>query len=197
MDKLTPKQRRFVDEYLVDLCATRAAIRAGYRPKTARAIGHENLTKPDIRAAIDQVVAERATRTRIAADQVLDEVSLIAFSDIRDVGFDAEGRLVEHAPGAARTVAAFDLAKRRFRSGTYARQSIRLWDKMAALHLLMKHLGLLNGPITLAKVLSVLPPDVRASLERVLVEAGNSAGNAGEKGHLTDSDSPARSGTSR
>ncbi len=50
--KLTPKQARFVDEYLVDLNASQAAIRAGYSPKTARFIGCEDLTKPNIQAAI-------------------------------------------------------------------------------------------------------------------------------------------------
>lgn len=51
---LTDKQKRFIDEYLVDLNATQAAIRAGYSPKTARAVGSENLTKPDI---VDEIKA--------------------------------------------------------------------------------------------------------------------------------------------
>ena len=50
--KLTPKQERFVQEYLIDLNATQAAIRAGYSQRTARQIGDENLSKPDIRAAV-------------------------------------------------------------------------------------------------------------------------------------------------
>jgi len=173
MDKLTPKQRRFVEEYLVDLCATRAAIRAGYSRTTARAIGHENLTKPDIQTAIDRAVAERAARTRISADQVLDEVSVIAFSDIRDIDFDADGKLVGHSARATRAAAAYDWSKRWRRSGTDLRHSIRLWDKLSALHLLMKHLGLLNGSITLETVLAALPPDVRAALEKALAEAGH------------------------
>ena len=48
MANLTPKQQRFVEEYLIDLNATQAAIRAGYSEKTAKSVGHENLTKPDI-----------------------------------------------------------------------------------------------------------------------------------------------------
>ncbi len=51
---LTPKQARFVEEYLIDLNATQAAIRAGYSAKTARAMGCENLTKPDIQAAVTE-----------------------------------------------------------------------------------------------------------------------------------------------
>lgn len=56
---LSRKQRAFVDEYLHDFNATQAAIRAGYSEKTARSIGHENLTKPDIAAEIDKRVSER------------------------------------------------------------------------------------------------------------------------------------------
>ena len=65
--KLTPKQVRFVQEYLIDPNAAQAAIRAGYSAKTARVIGHENLTKPDIAAAIEKAMAERAERTRLSA----------------------------------------------------------------------------------------------------------------------------------
>jgi phage terminase small subunit len=83
--RLTPKQQRFVEEYLVDPNATQAAIKAGYSPKTARAIGSENLTKPAIRAAICRAQAERSERTRISADQVLKELAQIGFSNIAQV----------------------------------------------------------------------------------------------------------------
>ncbi len=68
---MTPKQQRFVDEYLIDLNATQAAIRAGYSEKTARFIGAENLTKPNISAAIAAAVAKRSERTEVTADYVL------------------------------------------------------------------------------------------------------------------------------
>lgn len=68
---MTPKQEAFVREYLVDLNATQAAIRAGYSKRTAHVIGHENLTKPEIANAIVAAMAERATRTEITADYVL------------------------------------------------------------------------------------------------------------------------------
>lgn len=68
---MNARQRRFVDEYLIDLNATQAAIRAGYSEKTARAIGAENLTKPDIVSAIDAAKAERAQRTTVTADYVV------------------------------------------------------------------------------------------------------------------------------
>ena len=57
MAKLTDKQQRFVEEYLIDLNATQAAIRAGYSPLSARQVGTENLSKPSIRACIDQEMA--------------------------------------------------------------------------------------------------------------------------------------------
>jgi phage terminase small subunit len=68
---LTPKQQRFVDEYLLDLNATQAAIRAGYSARTAASIGEENLRKPDIAAAVQAAQAERATRTAVTQDYVV------------------------------------------------------------------------------------------------------------------------------
>ena len=68
---LTPKQQTFVAEYLKDLNATQAAVRAGYSEKTARLIGCENLTKPDIAAAIQSQMDKRAQRTEITQDYVL------------------------------------------------------------------------------------------------------------------------------
>lgn len=68
---LTDKQARFVEEYLVDLNATQAAIRAGYSEATARSVGQENLTKPDIADAIAAAKEERSRRTNITADDVL------------------------------------------------------------------------------------------------------------------------------
>ncbi len=72
--KLTPKQQRFIDEYLIDLNATQAAIRAGYSPRTARAIACENLAKPDIQEAIAKAKIERSEATKINAEWVLREL---------------------------------------------------------------------------------------------------------------------------
>lgn len=82
---LTAKQQRFVDEYLTDLNATQAAIRAGYSEKTARSISNENMTKPDIQAAIAKGMQARSGRTEITQDMVLRELAKIGFSDIRKV----------------------------------------------------------------------------------------------------------------
>lgn len=67
MAKMTAKQQRFCDEYLIDLNATQAAIRAGYSEKTAKAMGCENLTKPDIKEYIDKRMAEK--EAELIADQ--------------------------------------------------------------------------------------------------------------------------------
>lgn len=82
---LTAKQRRFVEEYLVDLNATQAAIRAGYSEKTARQMGDENLSKPDIAKAVQEAQAKRSERTEITQDMVLRELAKIGFADIRKV----------------------------------------------------------------------------------------------------------------
>lgn len=69
--ELTPKQQRFVEEYLIDLNATQAAIRAGYSAKTARQIGEQNLSKLDVAKAIKAAMAARSQRTEVTQDYVL------------------------------------------------------------------------------------------------------------------------------
>lgn len=82
-NELTAKQRAFVREYLIDLNATQAAIRAGYSEKTAAQVGAENLRKPDVASAIEAAMKIRADRTDITADRVLKELAKIGFADIR------------------------------------------------------------------------------------------------------------------
>lgn len=81
---LRDKQRRFVNEYLIDLNATQAAIRAKYSLKTAPFIGAENLKKPQIQAALQKAMADREKRTEITQDKVLKELALIGFADMAD-----------------------------------------------------------------------------------------------------------------
>ncbi len=82
---LTPKQRRFVQEYLIDLNATQAAIRAGYSVNAAAEIGHENLRKPHIAKHIEQVQAERATDTAWDAKKVRERLEAYADLDVADI----------------------------------------------------------------------------------------------------------------
>lgn len=68
---MTPKQVRFVQEYLIDSNATQAAIRAGYSKKTAHVIGHENLNKPEIAEALKVAQGKIAERCALSAEKVL------------------------------------------------------------------------------------------------------------------------------
>lgn len=77
-EELTPKQQRFVQEYLLDMNATQAAIRAGYSERTAKSIGQENLTKPDIKAAIEQAQQKVSERLGITQDWVLSNLKTVA-----------------------------------------------------------------------------------------------------------------------
>ena len=77
MANLTPKQQRFVEEYLIDLNATQAAIRAGYSERTAKSIGQENLTKPDIQKAIQEAQNKLTERTEITQEYVLKNIQSV------------------------------------------------------------------------------------------------------------------------
>lgn len=83
--KLTPKQERFVAEYLVDLNATQAAIRAGYSAKTAKAQGSRMLTNVDVASAIAAGQRARGERIEATADDVLREITRLAMFDPADL----------------------------------------------------------------------------------------------------------------
>lgn len=89
---MTPKQQRFVEEYLIDLNASAAARRAGYSARTADAIGRENLGKPTVAAAIAAAQNQRSERTRIDADWVLTQLAAEKTADLADL-FDDNGNL--------------------------------------------------------------------------------------------------------
>ena len=74
MNKLTAKQSLFVQEYLIDMNATQAAIKAGYSDKSAKEIGCENLTKPNIAKAIQTAMDKRSERLEITQDSVLKNI---------------------------------------------------------------------------------------------------------------------------
>ena len=93
--QLTPKQQRFVDEYLIDLNATQAAIRAGYSKKTAPGIGCENLIKPNIADAIAKAQEKRTERTEVTQDYVIKTIieTIERCSQAKQV-YDKSGGLV-------------------------------------------------------------------------------------------------------
>lgn len=93
MRGLTQKQALFVSEYLKDLNATQAAIRAGYSPKRADAIGYENLRKPEIASAIAEQQAAREVRTLITTDKILSDIEAIKQDAMQPI-FDKDGNKV-------------------------------------------------------------------------------------------------------
>lgn len=92
MAKLTAKQQRFCDEYLIDLNATQAAIRAGYSKKTARAIGNENLMKPDIKKYIDERMAEKESKLIADQDEVLKYLTSVLRGESKSTEIVVEGQ---------------------------------------------------------------------------------------------------------
>jgi len=147
MTKLTVKQKAFVNEYLIDLNATQAAIRAGYSVKTAKVIGHENMTKPYIAEAIRQNLEKRTENTEITTERVLEEYGRIAFLDMRQA-FNEEGKLLpihEMPEDVARALAGLDYTS----IGNGDDQiglttKIKLIDKKGALDSLSKYLNIFS-----------------------------------------------------
>lgn len=142
MARLTGKQERFVEEYLVDLNATQAAIRAGYSPKTAEAIGYENLRKPQISQAIEAARAARSERTEITQDMVLRELAAIGFARATDY--------VKIQNGCVRLTETDDLSQDQkcavasIREGKHGIE-VKTYDKLRALELLGQHLGMFEA----------------------------------------------------
>ena len=93
MTKLTNKQTRFVEEFLIDLNATQAAIRAGYSKRTAKEIGHQNLTKLHIQSAIQKLMDQRSEDVRITAEEVIVGIAKIAFNKNHDEDVTPNNRL--------------------------------------------------------------------------------------------------------
>jgi phage terminase small subunit len=148
---LTGKQGRFVAEYLIDLNATQAAVRAGYSPKVAYRQGFENLRKPQVEAALAAAMAARAQRVELSADAVLREIALLSQSDIQDYEIDehGEGRLRPGAPPEAMR-AIQTLRKKILHSeqGTFVETEIRLHPKTPNLRMAGEHLGLFRPTAT-------------------------------------------------
>lgn len=146
--KLTEKQQRFVDEYLIDLNATQAAIRAGYSVESARDIGCENLTKPNIQQAIAKAMAERSKRTGINQDRVVLELAKIAFVKMTDVVDPDTGEILPNASDD--DLACIESMKFKQSDNQYGgsiEREVKLSPKMKALELLGRHLGMWNDKL--------------------------------------------------
>lgn len=118
MAKLTAKQQRFCDEYLIDLNATQAAIRAGYSKKTAYSIGVENLKKPELKKYIENRMAEKEAALIADQDEVLKYLTAVmrgkSVANVlaRDeVGAD---RVIEKPPDEKERLKAAELLGKRY-----------------------------------------------------------------------------------
>lgn len=152
--KLTNKQARFVEEYLVDLNATAAARRAGYSAKNADKIGPELVGKTRIMAAIQEKMSARSERTNITQDRVLRELARVAFFDPRKMFDDAGGakHVTKLDDDTAAAVAGLDVATEIDRDNDSVETTTRKYkiaDKLRALELLGKHLGMFRERVTI------------------------------------------------
>lgn len=151
MAKLTAKQEMFVQEYLIDLNATQAAIRAGYSTATAKEIGCENLTKPNIRARIDEALAERSKRTGVNQDRVILELARIGFfkptiainvnkATVNDDISEDDAAVISSVKVKVVSGETFDSTER----------EIKFADKLKALELLGKHIGMFKDKVEIS-----------------------------------------------
>lgn len=148
--KLTPKQERFCQEYLIDLNATQSAIRAGYSAKTAHSHGPRLLENVGVRDFISELKSVRSEATGIKAKWVLDRLANIADFDIRKL-FDENGNLLpinQLEPETAFALSSIDIGEMTtgddFISLT---KKIKAADKIKALELIGRHLGMFTERI--------------------------------------------------
>lgn len=153
---MTNKQKRFVEEYLVDLNATQAAIRAGYSPETAGAIGGENLQKPEISRAIGKKMAEQSKRTGVTADRVVRELAKVAFLDMTKV-VDGQGRIKENASEEDKScIESIKYKSSSTDQGDSVEREVKVASKLKALELLGKHLGMFSDKFSVEGAVPVI-----------------------------------------
>lgn len=172
--KRQTKREKFVEEYLIDLNATQAAIRAGYSAKTAQTISSELMTFPEITAAIQAAKLARSAETKVTAVRVVEEMAAIAFADPGDI-LDFSGPTLHLKPTdqiserARRSISSIKVKRQSEGFGENASEveiiEFRFWDKNAALGQLAKHTGAvkdkfeLEGDLTLNVVEKIVDRD--------------------------------------
>lgn len=148
---LNVKQARFSQEYVIDLNATQAAIRAGYSKKTAGQIGHELLKKPEIADAIAAAMNDRAARTNVTADRVLYELARIAFANMAEyVTIQDDGSAIvdlsqltpDRAAAIQEVITETYIEGRGEAAVPVKKMRLKLHARSRALELLGKHTGL-------------------------------------------------------
>lgn len=156
MAKLNAKQERFAHEYLVDLNASQAAIRAGYSKKTAGSQGHDLLKKPEVQELIQREQAKRLNKMELTGERVLAELARLAFVDIRKA-FNPDGTLKKPHDiddDTAAALAGIDTTATVIQGSgeddpplSLVTKKVKTFDKKGALELALRHLGLLNDKI--------------------------------------------------
>lgn len=151
MDDLTEKQRMFCKEYIIDLNATQAAIRAGYSEISAGSIGNENMQKPEIQLYVQELIKKRSERLEITADMVLREYAKIAFIDIRKFYHESGQMKLPHelTDDAAASISGIELdeiwafnpeSEQKEKVGET--KKVKMHSKVSALDSMAKHLGM-------------------------------------------------------
>jgi len=147
---LTPRQRRFVEESLVDLNGPKAAIRAGYSSKTARVTASQLLTKPNIRVALEAADTKRRERTGVTPERVLRDIDTAVNLDVALL-FDEHGRLkpIHTLPiEVRRAIESVEVVRRNLTAGDGVQEfvhKVKLVSKSKMQELLAKHTGLVDG----------------------------------------------------
>lgn len=154
MAKLTNKQQRFVDEYLIDLNATQAAIRAGYKNSEYTDTNASKLLENTrIKKAIEQAMAERSRRTGINQDRIILELAKIAFLKADDViNSDDASIKPDASPDDLACIQSVKVKTMESNKGTSTEREVRLGDKIKALELLGRHLGMFKDKIEVSGI---------------------------------------------
>lgn len=172
-DQLTPKERKFVAEYAVELNGTQAYLRAfpGAAYTTARNGAKDLLAKPYIKAEIDAAKDEHRKTCNVRARRVLDEIVGIAHSDPADIweeGPDGKPQLRAWStipPAARKTIQSIEIKRKRLKGGDDVTEweiedvKVKQHSKDSALDKLCKHLGLTKDGAALEKLLELLRED--------------------------------------
>lgn len=202
MARFDDMRRRFVEAYLEDPNATKAAIKAGYSPKTARVQGSDLLLRPDVAAAVEEGRRARRERARLSADQVVAEIEKLAMFDPRELFYSEEevallavklmqtpeGRALSleqalarvPAPGYPKPMNELTLDQARMVVERYQDangQRVKAYSRERALELLAKHHGLLEDKVRMVVEgtvdLSKLTPEQLGQLEEILGHAAS------------------------
>lgn len=145
----TDKERLFVDEYMIDLNQTQAAIRAGYSPKSAKTIASQLMKREHIAEEVEKRKARKSARCGISEERVLRELGMIGFQNANDIIDPATGWIRDGIN--PEEMACVSSVKKKVMTGKNSGEEmeIKFWDKNKALENLGKHYGLFNDKIQL------------------------------------------------